>query len=159
MSPYAEGTAVVAEKSIAEIRKMLAANGATHYAYGSTPDGEMVQFALDSHFYRFEVPVTTAAALREVFLAEHDADWNGRSRADRINWDMRAEGEHRRRWRARVLWLKALLEFMDEVPLEQSLLANLVLPDGRTFGGWAAPQIDAMYDGGRMPPMLGDGRR
>jgi hypothetical protein len=155
---YAEGTTVLVEKSIAEVRKMLAANGATHYAYGSNPKGEIVQFALDGRFYRFDVSAVDAVAMRDDFLAENANSWNAQTRADRINWDIRAQAEHRRRWRARVLWLKALLEFMDEVPLEQSLLSNLVLPDGRTFGHWAVPQVEAMYATGGMPPLLGDGR-
>ena len=158
MSPYADGTTVTVEKSIAEVRRMLAANGATHYAYGSSPNGEVVQFAVDGRFYRFDVSAVDAKAMKADFLAENESAWNVKTRADRIAWDIRAQAEHRRRWRARVLWLKALLEFMDEVPLEQSLLANLVLPDGSTFGGWAADQIDAMYDGGKMPPLLTSGR-
>lgn len=158
MSPYAEGTVVPIEKSVTEVRKLLGANGATHYAYGSTPEGEIVQFAIDGHFYRFSVEPVTPASLRAAFMAEHENEWNARTRADRINWAQRAEAEGRRRWRARVLWLKSLLEFMEVVPLTQSMLSNLVLPDGRTFGGWAGPQIEAMYETGGMPPLLGDGR-
>jgi hypothetical protein len=37
------------------------------------------------------------------------------------------------------------------------MLAHLVLPDGRTFGSWAEPQVEGMYADGQMPPLLGSG--
>jgi len=154
MSRYAEGTTVSVERSIDELRRLLTNNGATHYAYGKDPDGEIVQFAIAEHFYRFTVKPPAAVELRATYVGD---DWRAEIRACQINWGIRVEAELRRRWRARVLWLKSVLEFMEQVPLEESLLSNLVLPDGRTFGGWAAPQVESMYATGGMPPLLSAG--
>lgn len=155
---YAATTSVPADRSIAEVRGLLAKHGATHYMYGSGPDGDAVQFQLSERHYRFNVERPTAAALRAQFMAENARDYRVTTRANAINWQGRTEQEWRRRWRARLLWLKALLEFVDDVPLEQSMLANLVLPDGNTFGNWAGPQVEKMYEGGAMPPLLGTGK-
>lgn len=160
--PYATGTEVPVEKSQGEIRALLAKHGATHYAYGSGPDGDVIQFRLADRHYRFNVDAPSEDALRDAYITERVKGGEHKYRAERlannINWRTRWNAEWKRRWRARLLWLKALLEFTDDVPLQEAMLANLVLPDGSTFGRWAEPQIDAMYASGGMPPMLGDGR-
>lgn len=162
MTKYAQGTTVKAEATQGEIRGMLAKAGATHYAFGDAPERALIQFRLDGRHYRFDVERPTVDALRAEYIEDRRANGDGEYRATTlaraINWQIRTRQEWDRRWRARLLWLKAQLEFASEVPLEQSLLSNLVLPDGRTFGGWAVPQIDLMYEQGQMPPLLGDGR-
>lgn len=139
---YAKGTTVPVNRSIDEIRSILLKAGATHYAYGEDPQQAAIQFALDGRHYRFTVvrPVLHAAS-----------GWSSEQRID---------AEWRRRWRARVLWVKAQIEFAESEPaaFHQAMLAHLVLPDGRTLGGWAEPQIKGMYETGGMPPLLGDGR-
>jgi hypothetical protein len=143
---YAKGTAVPVSRSIDEIRSMLLKAGATRYAYGEDPDQAAVQFELDGRHYRFAVRRPTEADVpRQVYrvppAALIDAEW-------------------RRRWRARVLWIKAQIEFAEVEPVafHEAMLAHLVLPDGRTLGRWADPQIAGMYERGGMPPLLGDGR-
>lgn len=157
---YAEGTTVPVEKTLAEMRTLLSKHGATHFAYGESPKGTSVQFALAGLHYRFDLTQPIPFDLRQEY--ETDAvksgisSWTTKARADQINWGTRQEAEWRRRWRARLLWLKAELEFAegDEGAIATALLAHLVLPDGRTFGTWAAPQIEAAYSGGSMPPLL-----
>lgn len=157
---YAEGTTVSAAKSLTEIRALLDKHGATHYAYGDAPVGEVVAFRLNGTQYRLDIARPTREALRAEFIADIEkggrAVYSASQRANRIDWGDRVTKEHRRRWRARLLWLKAMLEFSDDVPLEQSLLSATVLPDGRTFSQWAEPQMEALYAGG-MPKMLGAG--
>lgn len=150
---YAEGTTVAAEKTVAEIRALLEKHGSTHYAHGSAPERDVVQFKIDGRQYRFDIARPTIDAMKEAYTGQK---WGGRYYA--INWTDRVAAEWRRRWRARLLWLKAQLEFAEDVPLEASMLSMLVLPSGTTFGEWAGPQVDAMYELGKMPPMLGDGR-
>lgn len=147
--PFALATAVPVDRSIAEIRQMLLRAGATHYAYGEAPEAGFIQFALDGLHYRFEVRRPTG----EEAMANANRDRHHIRRGDEI------EAEWRRRWRARVLWLKAQIEFAEGEPdvMAHAMLASLVLPDGRTFGRWAAPQVEAMYAGGAMPPLLGPG--
>jgi hypothetical protein len=113
----------------------------------------MIQFGLGSRFYRFTIDWPVPKDLRDAFI-EEGGSWG---RANRIDWKGRADAEWRRRWRARLMWLKAQLEYAEDVPLAEAMLANLVLPDGRTFGAWATPQIGQMYEAGQMPPMLGPG--
>ena len=159
MARYAEGTTVPAEKSQAEVNAILKKHGATHIMTGEGPEATLIQFKLNDRMFRFGVNRATADEMRARYIAESTyGDWQAQRSADRIDWPGRAAQEWRRRWRARVIWLKSLIEFTDDVPLEQSMLANLVLPDGRTFDEWSAPQVEAMYASGHMPPMLGDGR-
>ncbi len=140
---YAKGTTVPVSRSIDEIRSILLKAGATHYAYGEDPEQAAIQFALDKRHYRFTVRRPTELRAK--------AGWSS---------DARIDAEWRRRWRARVLWVKAQIEFAESEPaaFHEAMLAHLVLPDGRTLGGWAEPQIGEMYERGGMPPLLGDGR-
>ena len=66
----------------------------------------------------------------------------------------------RERWRALALLLKANLEAVSSgiLTLERAFLAHLMLPDGTRVEEWLAPQIDAAYREGAMPPMLPAGR-
>lgn len=145
MARYAEGTSVSVDRSIEQIRRLLLGAGATHYMYGEGPEHGGIQFALKALHYRFTVrrPKWT--------------DLEGRYREPgRVHRADAVENEWRRRWRARHLWVKAMLEFADVEPdsFADAMLANLVLPDGRTFGSWAVPQIEAAYSDGQMPPLL-----
>lgn len=142
MSPYAKGTQVPVGRSVDEIRSILLKAGATHYAYGEDPDKAAIQFALDGRHYRFTV-------MRPSLSAE--SRWSSEQRND-VEW--------KRRWRARVLWVKAQIEFAESEPdaFQEAMLAHLVLPDGQTLGRWAEPQIARAYETGGMPPLLGDGK-
>src|SRR5258708_7057641 len=64
----------------------------------------------------------------------------------------------KQRWRALSLVIKAKLEAVEAgiTVFEDEFLAHLVLPDGKTMGQWARPQIESMYKGGKMPPLLGE---
>lgn len=62
----------------------------------------------------------------------------------------------RSRWRALYLIIKAKLEAVDSgiSTIEREFLYDIVLPDGKTVGEYMAPQIEAAYTTGEMPPML-----
>lgn len=149
MARYAEGTKVTVSRSIDEIRTTLLRAGASHYAYGEGPDDAGVQFALDGLHYKFMVKRPTWDEIRERYGAP-----------GRVDQAAAVENEWRRRWRARLLWIKAQIEFAEVEPdaFAQAMLSFLVLPDGRTLGDWAEPQVRQMYAGGAMPPLLGAGR-
>ena len=151
MSPvraYATGTIVSYEKSVNDIRRLLMAAGATHYAFGEDPERAMVQFGLHGLHYRFEVRRPTWDDLIDRY-----------ERTSRVDKPKAIDAEWRRRWRARFLWVKAQLEFAEVEPKEfsRAMLAHLVLPDGQTLGQWSVPQVEAMYSDGKMPPLLGSG--
>lgn len=148
MTRYAAGTTVSVDRSVQEIRTVLSKAAATHYAFGETPELGMIQFAIDRRHYRFEVRRPTWDDVRGFY-----ADPRRIAQAKAI------DDEWRRRWRVRVIWLKAQIELTEGEPgaLAEAMLAFLVLPDGRTLGGWAAPQLEAVYATGGMPPLLGTG--
>jgi hypothetical protein len=64
--------------------------------------------------------------------------------------------EERRLWRALLLVIKAKLEACHSgiAVIEDEFAAYVVMPDGQTLGDWARPQIAAMYESGKMPPLL-----
>lgn len=150
MARYAEGTDVPVDRSVVQIRRLLQAAGATHYAFGEGPEGAAIQFALDGRHYRFDVARPTWEQISDRYGAP-----------SRVDHRRAVDNEWRRRWRARHLWVKAQIEFAEVEPeaFSASMLAHLVLPDGSTLGGWAAPQIESMYRDGAMPPLLGSGVR
>lgn len=148
---YATGSTVPVNKSIDEIRRILLGAGATHYAFGEDPEKAAVQFGLDGRHYRFTVPRPTWEVVRLRFRDPRRVADQGAA----------VEAEWRRRWRARVLWIKAQVEFAADEPevLHEAMLSHLVLPDGQTMGAWSEPQIEAMYSDGSMPPLLTSGER
>jgi hypothetical protein len=148
---YAEGTTVEVAKTKGEILSLLVSHGATHYGFATAPDGEIVVFKLYGRQYRFDVSQPTPEGMKADYLAGNDA-WSAASSAARIDWKGRAAGEFRRRWRARLLWLKATLEFAegDEAETARVLMPFLLLPGGATLAEIAEPQIQDAYATGRV---------
>ena len=146
---YAEGTTVGIDATTNQIRKLLLVAGATHYAFGEGPDKGGIQFALNGLHYRFEVKRPTWADLYDRYRDPR-----------RVDQTRAVEDEWRRRWRARLLWIKAMIEFAEVEPdaFSEAMLGSLVLPDGQRLAAWSIPQIEAAYSDGTMPPlMLGSG--
>jgi hypothetical protein len=65
----------------------------------------------------------------------------------------------RQRWRALSLVIKAKLEAVESTisTVETEFLPWMVLPNGETVGQWMMPQIEAIYQSGKMPPLLPGG--
>lgn len=148
MSPtrrYAEGTTTGVDLTLQQIRKLLIVAGATHYAFGESPDHGSVQFALNGLHYRFDVKRPTWADLYDRYRDPR-----------RVDQTRAVDDEWRRRWRARLLWLKAMIEFAEVEPdqFAEAMLGSLLLPDGQRLAAWSVPQIEAAYSGGAMPPLL-----
>lgn len=147
---YAEGTNVAAENSQAEIRGLLAKHGVMHQAWAESPERAALQFVLFGLPYRFEVERPTEEEMRARYRAE------GGYSPNNVAWEARVEGEWKRRWRARLLWLKATLEFAvgeGKEEVERMLLPYLSLPGGKTMSTWAAEQLPAAFRDGAMPPL------
>lgn len=158
MARYAEGTRVPVEVSQAEIRTLLARHGCKHFATAEEPDRAAIQFILNGLPYRFTVERISA----DQVAAEYQARRRSGMRYDLDDYGAKAEAEWRRRWRARLLWLKATLEFAsgegpDEVAA--ALMAHLVLPGGSTMQTWAAKQLPDAFANGVMPPLQLTGSR
>jgi hypothetical protein len=81
---------------------------------------------------------------------------NGRRRTSAVAVQGAYDQATRQRWRAAALYIKATLEAVESgiTSLESAFLANTLLPDGRTVGSWAEPQIKQVYLTGNMPALL-----
>lgn len=137
---FAEGTTVTVESSRGEISGILAKHGVVRQAWASEPDGDMLQFELGGHAYRFRILRPTVDEVR--------ADWRAQGRDWSRVYDPAAkvQAEWRRRWRANVLLLKAKLEFADgeASTVLRELMPYALLTDGRTLE-------DAILEGDSVP--------
>lgn len=154
MSGYAENTSVPVEKSRAEIESILTRYGATHFGYMVDPKRAIIMFQAKNRSVRFELPLPDRAS-KEI---THRLDRRSHVMVKRSDNDAAKAWEQacRQRWRALALVIKAKLEAVASgiTTFESEFLAHIVLPDGRTVGGWIAPQLAASYEQGGMPPML-----
>lgn len=144
MTIYARKTTVSQEKSRVEIERLLARYKATKFASGWEADRAVILFEAHDRRVRFELlmPLMTDKAIAsrrtpKARIAAH-------------------EQECRRRWRALVLVIKAKLEAVETgiTTFEKEFLAHILLPDGRTVGQWAAPQLFSVYKNNKMPALL-----
>ena len=152
MGRDAEGTTVPVEKTRAEIEALLVRHGASHRGFAEGPDRAMFQFTLHDVSYRFDVVRPTVEELQAEYRASGGTGWGN------VDWRKRVEREWMRRWRARLLWLKAQLEYAGGDPEEEvrTLLAHMVLPGGQTMERWVMPQMPAIATG-HMPLLLEGG--
>jgi hypothetical protein len=126
---YAEGTTVSVQSSRGEITGILAKHGCNHFATGTTPEGDTIQFVLGGKQFRMFIAKPTATSM-------YDRDRSRYTYPGNVDWEGKAEQEWKRRWRAHVLLIKAKLEFIEggDTTLEQEFLPYAVLKDGRTVG-------------------------
>jgi hypothetical protein len=150
---YAEGTNVAAERSRAEIERMLARFGATGFGYANEGDRSMITFRIGG---RVVMIVLGFPAINNPLVA--------RTPSGKLRTQTQArealDQEIRRRWRSLVLVIKAKLTAVQDgiSTLEREFLADLVVPgDGRTFGEWAIPQIEQAYQRNAMPSLVPGG--
>lgn len=154
MSRYAQNTSVPADRSRAEIDKILTRYGASGFGYSwerrevainpvpvygpktEQRDFAAIVFQFKERRVRLDVPMPTA---REAGTAE------------------RAERATRQRWRALLLVIKAKLEAVESgiSTLEQEFLAHVVTESGRTIGEIIIPQISEAVRAGRLLPAKG----
>ena len=98
----------------------------------------MIVFRAQGRHVRFVLPMPTEAELKT--MRSKDAK----------------EREIRRRWRALNLCIKAKLEAVatNIETFEESFMAHVVLPDGRTMAEAALPQIGQAYKDGPTKPSV-----
>lgn len=145
---YASATEVSTEKSRAEIERTLTRYGASAFIYGWEENRALIMFKARDRHIRFVLALPDPKERR--FLMT--------SRGMRTPEKARAEWEQacRQSWRALALVIKAKLEAIEAKisTFENEFLANVVLPDGSTFGQWAGPEIARAYELGDMPKTL-----
>ncbi len=147
---YAEKTTVSVEKSRAEIERMLTKYGASRFVYAWDHEAATIGFELGNRAIRFRLRLPTKG---EAAFTRSPGRRQSRTPAQaEAAWDQ----ECRRRWRALALVIKAKFEAViaGVTTIENEFLAATVLPDGRTMGEWAEPQLDAAHAAGGMPQLL-----
>lgn len=152
---YAARTSVSVERSRAEIESTLVRYGAEQFMYGWDAQGALIAFVVEvspgqKRQVRFHLPLPSRD-LRE--FTHHSRGARSAAEAERL-WEQAC----RQRWRALLLVVKAKLEAVETgiASFEDEFLAYIMLPDGRTVGGWVGPQLEAAYDPDRgiMPTTL-----
>lgn len=153
MNRYASETTVSVEKSRAEIESTLVRYKATGFAYGWQGDIAIIGFTFADRQIRFELMLPNKD---DKEFALTPSRRNLRSQEDRLKaWEQAC----RQAWRALLLVIKAKLEAVSAgiTTFEEEFMAHIVMPDGKTFGRWALPQIEQSYKTHAMPPLLGVG--
>lgn len=150
MGLYASETEVPVERSKAEIERTLLRYGAEEFASGWDHSRAVVMFRMSGRRIRFYLPMPAA----EEFQKKRDG--YNRTESQLI---AALEQAKRQRWRALALAIKAKLEAVASgiTTFEEEFMAHVIMPNGKNFGEWAAPQIETAYKDKKMPPLLGAG--
>lgn len=150
MSRFAATTQVSSEKSRQEIERTLSRYGADQFLYGWRENVAIIGFRAHGRMIRFELALPEKGAKKYLYT---EARMRMRSNEEASKaW----EQDCRQKWRALALVVKAKLEAVESgiTTFEEEFLAHVVLPDGKTFGQWAQPQLEAAYTNKKMPLML-----
>lgn len=148
MGLYAKETNVSPEKSLAEIRQTLTRYKATKFGMVDEGSRVVILFEMRERRVRFNLSIPSRA--------EFDKKSTG-GRMGKEQGDQAHERAIRQRWRALLLVIKAKLESVESgvESFEEAFMGQLVLPSGETMAEWAKPQLEQIYLGEKMPPMLG----
>lgn len=160
---YARDTDVSVSKSQGEIQDLLRRYGADQFLSGWDDEAgiALIGFRMRGRQVKFRLVMPKREEFRYTPSQGYERSPENISKAH--------EQAMRQRWRALKLVIQAKLEAVEVgiTDFESEFLANIVLSDGRTYGEFAIPQIDAMYERGGMPALLpglsdtralGDGR-
>lgn len=149
MARYAEGTTVPIEKTQTELQSLLRKHGAEAIVMGWEGDRHVVGFRMKGRQVQYTVKKPTQTDRAVQYTAS--GKW-------RNSWSQEAaiEAEERRRWRALLLIVKAKLELIasGDADFDDEFLPRVMLPGGQTFREWAGPQLDQLYETGKLPPLL-----
>ncbi len=152
---FAAQTAIGADRSKAEIERLLERYGASKFMSGWGDGQAFLGFQCHGKMVKFVLPLPDS----------NDEEFNltptGRRRRSGPNQAF--EQEVRRRWRALALVIKAKLEAVstDITSFESEFLAHIVMPDGKTVGEHVVPGIEQAYQGKKvvlLPAFSGAGR-
>ncbi len=147
---YAAQTTVSPDRSRAEIERILRRYGASKFLYGYDDRQAMIAFEAHERKVRFTLSFPG--------FDEFTQTQTGRHRT-KSSQEQAYHQEIARRWRALALAIKAKLEVVESgiAAFEDEFLAYILLPDNHTIGQWLIPQIENIYLGGKLPPLLPSG--
>ena len=124
MGRYAEGTTVSINNSRAELTGLMIKHDVLKFGWmwDSQTGTDQLMFEMAGGQYRIDIVKPTVSEIYERFPNHRDTD-------------AKVDAEHRRRWRAAVLLLKAKMEFVDsgDTTMEREFLAYRLLPNGKTL--------------------------
>lgn len=125
MRRYAQGTTVPAERTRAEIEKLLKENGATKFVSSYDETVAIMMFVCRERVLRFTVPMPKQGDV--------DRTPKGRVRS-RASLEKALQDERKRRFRALLLSIKGKLESIASgiETFEQAFLSHIVTSDRRT---------------------------
>lgn len=156
MPEYAKDTSVTIDRSRAEIERTLERFGATGFMSGWDTENNtaMISFRLRGRYMRFRLDLPDPNDEEFIYKKLNQSAYRERRTAIQAKavWEQACK----ERWRALALLIKAKLAAVEAgvVSLNDEFLASVLLPDQRTVGEWAQPQVDQAYTSGRMPPLL-----
>lgn len=147
MSRYAAETDVPADRSRAEIEKVLERYGAGQFVYGWDQETTLVGFSAENRQVRFSVPMPQRK--------DHALTETGKERTE-VQLDSAMAQAKRQRWRALALVIKAKLEAVESgiTSFDEEFLAHLVLPGGATVAQDVIPKVVQAYATGHLPKLL-----
>ena len=136
---YAEGTPVPAEKTRADIEKLLRAHGATQFASYWDATREVLEAMLGGRRLRFMVPLLSFAEAKK---KPGRPDWDSKTDKQATVY---VEAERRRRWRVLLLQLRGKLEAIasGDAAFDREFLGDIVTADGRTVADAVLGQLGA----------------
>lgn len=147
---YAEKTSVSVSKTKADIEDMIQRAGAGQFVSGFKGNMAVIGFSMADRQIRFTLPLPDKSENQFWYTPERR---NKRTEQQAYTaWEQAC----RSKWRSLYLIIKAKLEAVESgiSTIEREFFYDIVLPDGRTAGEYMAPQIQAAYETGNMPPML-----
>lgn len=147
---YAKNTTVSVDRSRAEIERLVMRYGATGFIYGTEENRAMVAFKIGMHQVKIVLLLPSVAEFAKTPTGQH------RHPAAAANVHQQAI---RQRWRALKLIIQAKFEAVDcgISTIEREFLADLMLPNGETFGDRFIPEIEAVVAGRGLPQLLPGG--
>jgi hypothetical protein len=133
MTAYAKDTRVPVEQSRAEIERTIQRFGASGFAYMSQEDKVIIAFRSRDRNVRFDLPIPVRAPTKQSL-----------------------EKQHRQRWRALLLAIKAKLSSVESgiETFEEAFYAHIVMPDGKTVYEHTRERIARIYGGETNVPLL-----
>ncbi len=149
MSIYAKNTTVSSERTRNEIESTLRRYGATKFAYMSEETRALVAFEYKSRHVKMVLPLPSQ--MNEKYFKTP----TGRTCKDTNAVYEKWEQDCRSAWRALALIVKAKLEAVESgvSTFDGEFLAYIVMPNGKTFGETALPQLEMMTEKGTMPKL------
>jgi hypothetical protein len=145
---YAQDTSVPVERSRSEIESLVVKYGAKKFATGYDEEAATILFECQGRRVRFRLPFPDFKD--ELFwYTKHSQRYQRKKLSEgaaRSNYDK----EIRRRWRCLALSVKAKLESVQTgiATFDEEFLSYIVMPDGKTVGESARPQLEKAYSEG-----------